>query len=279
MLTGGPLKILVSALAERGRFAEAHTLLSARGVDGDLGAHPSEIGILYARARLALAEGEFERARELGTRAGDLRDTQGRPNPTWMPWRSTVALALAHVGRLDEAAALADVELRLAERFGAPFAIVVALHARIVAEPVPERRIALCQRALAVDPLPRLELARIRLELGSTLRRRGDRVAAREPLQRALADADAGGAVLLSERAHRELVATGLRPRRAQLEGTDALTPRQRQICEIAATGATNRMIAQQLFLSARTVEAHLAAAYLKLGVASREDLAAALTH
>ena len=72
------------------------------------------------------------------------------------------------------------------------------------------------------------------------------------------------------ERARRELVATGLRPRQAAIEGAAALTPRQRQICELAAAGKGNRAIAQELFLSIKTVETHLAAGYRKLGVNTR---------
>ena len=90
----------------------------------------------------------------------------------------------------------------------------------------------------------------MRLELGSALAYLGRRVEAREALRPALADADAAGAVLLAQRARRELVATGLRPRQAAIEGAAALTPRQRQICELAAAGKGNRAIAQQLFLS-----------------------------
>ena len=101
---------------------------------------------------------------------------------------------------------------------------------------------------------------RLRLELGSALAYMGRRVEAREALRPALADADAAGAIPLSRRAHRELVATGLRPRQAAIEGTAALTPRQRQICELAAVGKGNRAIAQELFLSIKTVETHLAA-------------------
>ena len=91
---------------------------------------------------------------------------------------------------------------------------------------------------------------RARLELGSTLASLGRRVEARDALRPALADADAAGAVLLAQRARRELVATGLRPRHAAFEGAAALTPRQRQICELAAAGKANRAIAQELFLS-----------------------------
>ncbi|HEY6889746.1 MAG TPA: LuxR C-terminal-related transcriptional regulator, partial [Solirubrobacter sp.] len=89
--------------------------------------------------------------------------------------------------------------------------------------------------------------------------------------------ADAAGAVALAQRARRELVATGLRPRHAAIEGAAALTPRQRQICELAAAGKGNRAIAQQLFLSIKTVETHLAAGYRKLGVNTRSELAAEL--
>ena len=48
-------------------------------------------------------------------------------------------------------------------------------------------------------------------------------------------------------------------------------------MCELAASGTTNRAIAQQLFLSVKTVETHLAAAYEKLGVETREALLEAL--
>ena len=102
----------------------------------------------------------------------------------------------------------------------------------------------------------------------------GRRIHAPDALRPALADADRAGVWLLARRARRELVATGLRPRRSALEGPAALTPRQRQICELAAAGGTNGAIAAQLFLSVKTVETHLAAAYRKLGVTSRRELA-----
>jgi DNA-binding NarL/FixJ family response regulator len=139
--------------------------------------------------------------------------------------------------------------------------------------------VALCERALnvAAGTPALLESVRLRLSLGSTLAYIGRRVEARDALRPALADADAVGAVLLAARARRELVATGLRPRQAALEGAAALTPRQRQVCELAAAGKGNRAIAQELFLSIKTVETHLAAGYRKLGVNTRAALAQAL--
>ena len=275
VFTGGAIEVLVQALAERGALTEAHDLLRRRELDGALGHRIWEIGLRHARARLWLAEGDFECAIAEAREAGALRDQHGRPNPTWTPWRSTAALALAHLGRRDEAAVLADAELALAQAFGAPVPIARALHARAVAEPDPIARIALCERALALCPpgLGQLEAVRLQLELGGARMALGHRVHARDALRPALADADAIGAAVLAQRARRELIASGVRPRRAALEGPAALTPRQRQVCELAAAGKGNRAIAQELFLSVKTVETHLAAGYRKLGVNTRAHL------
>jgi DNA-binding CsgD family transcriptional regulator len=252
----GAREILACALAEQGAFEEAHALLDEDGIGGD------------TRARVALAEGDFERAHAEAVEAG-ARGSLG-------PWRALAARALAHMGRREEASRLADLGVALAERFDVPSVLAGALHARAVAESDPDVRAALCERGLEAGAFG-LEAVRLRLELGSTLAYMGRRVEARDALRPALADADAAGAVLLARRARRELVATGLRPRQAALEGSAALTPRQRQICELAAVGKGNRAIAQELFLSIKTVETHLAAGYRKLGVSTRSELAAEL--
>ena len=278
--TGGALMLLLYALIERGEFEEARELLAEHRLDGELALHalgdrpaPCAGAPVAGRGRLRA------RARRGVRSAGALREQQGRRNPSWTPWRSTAALALAHLGRREEAAALADAEVALAERFGAPVPIAHALHARAVAEADDAARVALCERGLAVVAgVPAvLQRVRLRLELGSALAHMGRRLEARAALRPALADADAVGAVLLARRARRELAATGLRPRQAAIEGVAALTPRQRQVCELAAAGKGNRAIAQELFLSVKTVETHLAAGYRKLGVNARADLAAQL--
>jgi DNA-binding CsgD family transcriptional regulator len=266
------IAVLVCAHAERGAFREAHELL--RG-----GKAPESTTLRHARARLMLAEGRFEEAYAHALEVGHRRERQGRPNPTWDGWRSTAAVALTHLGRRAEATQLAETELAAARAFGAPVPIARALLARAMAEPDHHARTELCRHGLdelAESPLG-LEHVRLQLELGSTLARIGHRVEARDALRPALADADRLGAILLAQRARRELVATGLRPRRAAVEGGEALTPRQRQICDLAATGKGNRAIATELFLSIKTVETHLAAAYRKLGVGTRAGLAACL--
>jgi ATP/maltotriose-dependent transcriptional regulator MalT len=60
-------------------------------------------------------------------------------------------------------------------------------------------------------------------------------------------------------------------------ESVVPLTPREREICALAATGDTGPEIAAKLFLSVRTVNNHLQRAYTKLGVTNRGELAAAL--
>ena len=67
----------------------------------------------------------------------------------------------------------------------------------------------------------------------------------------------------------------GARQRRfARGEGLAALSGREREIADRVASGATNREIADQLFLSAKTVEGHLTSVFAKLGVSSRAEVA-----
>jgi DNA-binding CsgD family transcriptional regulator len=86
------------------------------------------------------------------------------------------------------------------------------------------------------------------------------------------------GAETLSRRARQELVATGARPRRPRISGAGSLTPRERQIAELAAEGESNRAIADRLIVSEKTIEWHLANAYRKLDIRGRGGLAGSLT-
>jgi DNA-binding CsgD family transcriptional regulator len=56
-----------------------------------------------------------------------------------------------------------------------------------------------------------------------------------------------------------------------------ALSPQELQIAQLAAAGLSNRDIGDRLFLSHRTVGAHLYRVYPKLGIVSRSELAQAL--
>jgi ATP/maltotriose-dependent transcriptional regulator MalT len=100
VLTGGAANVLVCALTERGAFEEAHALLHERALDGALHGTPWESAVRHARARLWLAEGDYERPAEARA-SGALREERGAPIRPGR--RSTAALALAHLGRRDEA--------------------------------------------------------------------------------------------------------------------------------------------------------------------------------
>ena len=119
----------------------------------------------------------------------------------------------------------------------------------------------------------RYELALALADLGAFLRRSGRRADARDPLRRALDLAQRTGAAPLAERARRELLAAGARPRRTALTGPDALTSAERRVAGLAADGLSNRQIAQHLFITQPTVETHLRHAFQKLGITSRAGL------
>ncbi len=123
----------------------------------------------------------------------------------------------------------------------------------------------------------RLEYIRAQCDLGTALRHRRERVAAREPLRIALAQARRRGALALAQRAADELAATGETVREPLSSGVESLTPSERRIAGIAADGLSNREIAQSLFVSVKTVETHLSSVYRKLDIAGRAELVAAL--
>jgi DNA-binding CsgD family transcriptional regulator len=109
------------------------------------------------------------------------------------------------------------------------------------------------------------------------MRRDGRRADAREPLRRALDHASRCGASALAERARAELVTAGAKPRRERISGTSSLTASERRVAEMAANGMTNREIAQSLFVTMKTVAAHLTHTYQKLDISSRDELAEVL--
>ncbi len=142
-----------------------------------------------------------------------------------------------------------------------------------------EEGIATLRESVTVlrDSTAALEPARSLAELGAALRRANRRGEAREHLREAADLAQRCGAERLEERVREELRIAGARPRRRALSGAASLTPGERRVAAAAAGGVTNREIAQDLFISLRTVEMHLTNAYRKLDISSRSELAEAL--
>jgi DNA-binding CsgD family transcriptional regulator len=113
------------------------------------------------------------------------------------------------------------------------------------------------------------DLARHLLLRGTVERRLKQKQASRQSLLRARDIFSALGATPWLERTDSELARVAARPAPKDLSETE------RRIAELAASGLTNREIAQAAFVSPKTVEANLARVYRKLGIRSRAELGA----
>jgi class 3 adenylate cyclase/DNA-binding CsgD family transcriptional regulator/tetratricopeptide (TPR) repeat protein len=269
--------VLSQALLDRGDADEARTLVHAAGVGTTMETY-AQTGLFEVRARLRLADDDPAGALDELVELGRFLVPLGIRNPALSSWRSLAALASLGLDRRDDALRFAHMDLDLARQWGSPRALGESLVAAGLAEGGGEGR-ALLQEAVAVlEPSEaRLEHARAMVELGSALRRSNRRSDAREPLRLGRELATLCGAKPLAERAGAELLATGARPRRIALSGVESLTPSERRVAQMAAEGSTNRQIAQDLFVTTKTVEVHLSSVYRKLDIASRTQLAAAL--
>jgi DNA-binding CsgD family transcriptional regulator len=123
----------------------------------------------------------------------------------------------------------------------------------------------------------RIEHARAQLLYGEWLRRDARRGDAREHLRAAHDTFAELGVEAFAERARRELVATGQKVRKRQVDTLNQLTPQEEHIARLARDGKSNPEIAAQLFISARTVEWHLRKVFGKLDISSRRQLREAL--
>ena len=129
---------------------------------------------------------------------------------------------------------------------------------------------ALDRFASLADPFGR---ARIELCFGQRLRRVGRRVAARGRLRSALETFECLGAARWIDAALHELRASGERAQRRSGATADGLTARELQVSLEVAEGATNHEAAAALFVTVKTIEAHLRSIYRKLGIRSRAEL------
>ncbi|SHN43360.1 helix-turn-helix transcriptional regulator [Cryptosporangium aurantiacum] len=263
--------------ALRGEGADAHRVLESGwprfSLPENLAVHTR---LARARGLAAMSTGDYGAAyRHLRS----LFDPHGEP---LHPFHSLRAIA-----ELATAAARAD---RRAD------ALVVLEQARQACGPEPTTRMRLLLhhatalvdedadpersfRLATVDPAGEqwpYERAMARMHYGEWLRRRRRPLDARAVLSAARDTFDALGAVPATEQAQLELRAAGEgldRSARPEASVLTALTPQQREIVRLAAQGLKNKEIAERLFLSPRTVGAHLYSVFPKLGITRRHEL------
>jgi DNA-binding CsgD family transcriptional regulator len=271
--------ILIDVLVERNELEAAEAELRALAMaEGPLPDNPLFTGLHFARGRWWMAKGEVEAALEDFAALAAMADATGfGGGPALMACPDAVS-ALIAVGRHKDAAEWAANSLSAGEQWDTPGTVAYVLRAVAATRPAPEGVEVLEEAVGMLEGSPvRLIRAQALLDLGTALRRSGRRADARAPLREALELARRCGAVRIARRAHDELQASGEKVRTYAPIGVESLTPSERRVAELAASGMTNRQIAQSLFVTVKTVEAHLSAAYDKLDIGSRRELPAAL--
>ena len=128
-----------------------------------------------------------------------------------------------------------------------------------------------------VEAVASLDVARSHLLYGEWLRRKKRRKHAQAHLRFARDLFEELGAGRFADRARVELIATGERARKRTVDTQCVLTPQELHIATLAAVHATNREIAQRMYISARTVEYHMHHIFQKLQISSRRQLPVAL--
>ncbi len=273
--------VLADIAVEAGDLAEAQALLDMLPQQD----WPPGIGTVLipaARARLRLAQRDPARA------LSDFRACMSMFSPElwnmelrdvgYLHARAGAAQALLTLGQREQARMWADDELTDVRVFGTPRALGVAARAAGMAQADGAGLELLGESVTTLRSSPAvLERAKSLAELGAALRRSGQRRAARDPLAEALDLAARCGARPLAARAREELTAAGARPRREWRRGAEALTPSEMRVARLAAQGRTNREIAQDLYVTLKTIEGHLASVYAKLEIAGRQALPQAL--
>jgi DNA-binding SARP family transcriptional activator/DNA-binding CsgD family transcriptional regulator/predicted negative regulator of RcsB-dependent stress response len=265
---------LADTLMEQGNLEEAEAVLDKATNPEPLPRTGYWAWLLSSRARLLALQGRIPEALQTWLACGRRFTAHGGNNPAVLAWRSGAALAMYRLGRTDEARELASEEVRLAHRWGASTAYGRALRVAGLVAGDHKGLASLNEAATVLAGSPaRLELARTLIELGAALHRVGRHNESRENFRRGIELAQICGATPLIERASSELHASGARPLHIAPSGPDALTPSERRVAELATAGYSDRDIAQALFITANTVEMHLAATYHKLGITGRDDL------
>jgi DNA-binding CsgD family transcriptional regulator len=302
----GMLSVHLALLAQRydeSSIAASEAVRLAR----DLHAESLSLVPRSALAVLAAIRGDDDAARHHGEHVIQLAQLKEQP---FRASPAVYALAMVDmararwhdaVARLDQLADTNDPvavitapdAVEAAVRAGQPQRAHTALalyEARADSFPSPaiQARLASCRALLAsgddatrlfesaierLDDARPFDRARIQLLAGEHLRRRGQRTSARRLLRNAHTEFEDIGAQPWADRAHAELRATGGTARKRTPDTSAQLTPQEQQIARLVSQGLTNKEVATELYLSPRTIDAHLRAMFAKLGITSRREL------
>lgn len=237
---------LASALAETGDPRRAAQVLVTAGDGDDLPRIPAawRPAAFELLTRCGLEAGDRDAAERAAGRARELADAQGLRMPASMADRAEAALTLDG-GEPGRAAELALAAAVAASEAGVP-----------------------------------VEAAIARMLAGRALAAAGHKDRAAAELAAAAAAFESYGALGRRDAAERELGRLGRRPhrrtRRGKSDGVgmESLTERELEVARLVVDRKTNAQIAQELFLSPKTVESHIRHLFQKLEVSSRVEVA-----
>ncbi|MFI5772706.1 AAA family ATPase [Streptomyces sp. NPDC051658] len=223
--------------------------------------------LLSAHGQYSLATGQPESAYRAFRACGERMRGWGFDAPGMALWRVDAAEALLGLDR-NEGRRLVDEQL---SRTMAPRSHALTLRIKAAYMPEPKRVDLLYEAAeLLLSCRDQYERARVLADLGEALSALGSYRQARGVLRQARHLAMRTGADPLLRR-------LGVRPGRQDdpdpQPRSRSLTNAERRAASLAATGLTNREIADRLFVTASTVEQHLTNVFRKLGVKGRKQL------
>ncbi|ALG09548.1 ATP-binding protein [Kibdelosporangium phytohabitans] len=261
----GPQLVLAAFRGDLDRHRELVRLMGH-------GNRPVEIaGQHYATAVLNNGLGNYDAALDAALAAQ--RRHQDGLYSIWAVYSELVEAA-ARSGRGEESAVAMNHLEASARADPVPWAVAEWLQARALLGQEDDCETLYRQ---AIDHFGRTRIsvlhARARLAYGEWLRRENRRADARVELRAAFEMLSRMGANGFAERAARELRAAGEQPLPHDTGSLNQLSVQERLIAGKVASGATNKEVAKMLFLSPRTVDAHLRSVYRKLGITSRRQL------
>jgi DNA-binding CsgD family transcriptional regulator len=245
--------------------------------EGRRGRRPGSARVRSVLGLLALSEGDAAAAAAELAEADRLLERWGFAHPGALPVLADLAEASARAGDPDAAGAVLDRLEGQAAALDSEWVWAVLERGRGVrslAEGDADAAIDRLEPAVAtLDRLGhRPDAARTVLEHGRALLRGGRRTLAADTLTDALERFEGMGAALWAARAAEELERAAPGRAAGELSGTE------RRVADRVAAGLKNREIAQELYMSVGTVEAHLTRVYRKLNVRSRSALARLVT-
>jgi DNA-binding CsgD family transcriptional regulator len=265
----------MSLAAVRGRESEAVPLIEATFAAATTGGQG--IAVIWTHWATAILHNGLGRYADAETAAAQA--IQGIPEISASLYALPELIeAAARTGNRRVAAGAADQLAQATQPGGTDWGLGVEARCRAL---VSQGQAAEDLYREAIDRLGRTplrpELARAHLLYGEWLRRENRRTDAREQLRTAHGMLDEIGMEAFTERARRELRATGetARKRTAQAAAPadQQLTPQEAQVARLARDGLSNPEIGARLFISSHTVQYHLSKVFTKLGVSSRGQL------